>query len=460
MKNKLKKILIFLFSFILFLLILYPVLKMAIYRITANNYTLGGKIYGITVIVLFIFLVYIFYRYILKIFQNFIDKKWKKFIFMILPIVILTILAILVKTFMVYNFKIICADITYILLTILLPLIVLGLAILDEEKNKIKYIIKILIFLTLTIVIYYFNFLEMNYLSKSIIEKFTNNSLEEIVKTNREAEEEKIENLVKNYLNPYVQKMDKNSYLERYDINYIISGIIKFADIDIKIVYSDDGNNVNLELSNTDENWEKYLEENLEGNYYKFKYEIENLKVKVYFEKYQTEYNSNNEKNENIKITGNLNSNIIENLSKIYKDENAENYTFYNKIVVERNIENKELEKFKILLVYDNQTNNFVPYTDDVKQYEKIKSYKVYSTGISITLEDDIKIKNEYYTIRLNRYNDKYEIDKNNYLYFYKFEPVVTKLTDWNNNTVLEMKFDNTYILKQLKNIEILFGYK
>lgn len=91
-----------------------------------------------------------------------------------------------------------------------------------------------------------------------------------------------------------------------------------------------------------------------------------------------------------------------------------------------------------------------------------IKSYKIYSTGISITLQDSVKLKNKYYTLRINRYNKEHLIEENktNNKYFYTFEPVVTQMTDSNNNIVLEFRYSDTYKLEDLSNIEILFGIK
>ena len=42
--------------------------------------------------------------------------------------------------------------------------------------------------------------------------------------------------------------------------------------------------------------------------------------------------------------------------------------------------------------------------------------------------------------------------------YKYIFEPVVTQNYNSNGETVLELNFGQTYLLRQLKNIEIILG--
>ena len=41
--------------------------------------------------------------------------------------------------------------------------------------------------------------------------------------------------------------------------------------------------------------------------------------------------------------------------------------------------------------------------------------------------------------------------------YYYKYEPIATETRNSNGNTVIEISFDNTYALGDLKNIEIIF---
>ena len=99
-------------------------------------------------------------------------------------------------------------------------------------------------------------------------------------------------------------------------------------------------------------------------------------------------------------------------------------------------------------LVYNQNSKNFELVGGNTKNYDKIESYKVYSSGL----------QKKYYTMRINRYDSKFNIIHTSD-YYYIFEPVVTELTDSNGRIVLEMKFDQqSYILRQLKNIEIIFG--
>ena len=107
-----------------------------------------------------------------------------------------------------------------------------------------------------------------------------------------------------------------------------------------------------------------------------------------------------------------------------------------------------------MLLVYDNE--NFIPVTDNIDEYNLIKSYKVYSSGIDIILQDGVDLINEDYTLRINRYNDNLEVT--NGYYYYEYEPVVTQGIYSGGNILLEIKFPQTYTIEELKNIEIIFG--
>lgn len=435
-------------AFIILLLFFYPYIislsKSIILSFSIIN--LLNILWAISLYILFGFAVYILYRYLILMLNLFKDKKIAKSICMLILAILILAITILIKVSLRYFIKNLLLLFVYIIGVIALPLIMIGFAILDERKNKIKIIVTILI----TIVIYISNATTLNWAANTLVNYFSDNSISEIFGNSNE-------NINILYLENYYQKMGTVGYLTKFDIQNLLDIVNSRADF-IKINYDKD--DILIKTNNKEKNWRQNLEGELEGNYYKFQYDYNNNETNIYIQKYTTNSKEDNEKNKNIVIEGTLKENIIENTKTYYDNMEANNYTFDNKIILDEKGTNAELEKFKVLFVYDEKTNNFIPYTDNESELKKIKSYIVYSTGISITLEDEVKITKSYYTIRINRYDSNYKLKtENDNKYYYKFEPVVTTLTDWNNNTVLEIKFDSTYQLKNLKNIEILFGY-
>lgn len=135
-------------------------------------------------------------------------------------------------------------------------------------------------------------------------------------------------------------------------------------------------------------------------------------------------------------------------------------FCFTNKIQVNSN-DVQEIKKFNLLFVYDQDTQNYVPVIENVQECAFIESYKVYNTGIEITLNKGVQLTNTEYTLKINRYNDELQIrDRKitNNAYYYDYEPVVTKMEGYENRIVLEMRFDRSYTIEELKNIEIIFG--
>ena len=121
----------------------------------------------------------------------------------------------------------------------------------------------------------------------------------------------------------------------------------------------------------------------------------------------------------------------------------------------------QEIKKFNLLFVYDQDTQNYVPVIENVQECAFIESYKVYNTGIEITLNKGVQLTNTEYTLKINRYNDELKIrdrEITNNAYYYDYEPVVTKMEGYENRIVLEMRFDRSYTIEELKNIEIIFG--
>ena len=162
----------------------------------------------------------------------------------------------------------------------------------------------------------------------------------------------------------------------------------------------------------------------------------------------------------NIVLKGTKNTEIVENVNKYGTDKNSNSFCFTNKIQVNSN-DVQEIKKFNLLFVYDQDTQNYVPVIENVQECAFIESYKVYNTGIEITLNKGVQLTNTEYTLKINRYNDELQIrdrEITNNAYYYDYEPVVTKMEGYENRIVLEMRFDRSYTIEELKNIEIIFG--
>ncbi len=354
----------------------------------------------------------------------------------------------------------------YIAAVIIIPLIIIGIAILKKYKNNRNQVIAITFSIICTIIIYACQYQVLTQYTKNVLEIIDNYSLKEIFYTKEKAKQEE-KNTIDSF-NGYIQKMAKQMYIDKFDVTQILNIANSRKDI-IKVIYKDVDKNIDIEKTNKDENWQNEILEKAEGNYYKFNCDyklIDNSSsyvkdIVLTIEKYQNDTLEVNEINQNIIIEGQLRPDLVNRVDKYENAVESINYVFENNVIKQNKVQNEELENFKILLVYDNKTKNYIPYTNDESQYLMIKSYKIYSTGISITLEEGVKLKNKYYSLRINRYNEEGKIEeKKDNKYYYNFEPVVTQMSDWNDNIVLELKYNNTYKLEDLKNIEIIFGIK
>lgn len=275
-----------------------------------------------------------------------------------------------------------------------------------------------------------------------------------------QANNTKIEDARQNLLN-HLDIQEKRGYiLEDEIINNILPSISSYSlDKNVEVVY--EYNQQSISVNTNNEDWKEQIKEKLDGNYFKIKYEYgENYKIeKITIQKIGNETETESEKNENIKFEEGtqLDTSIIENVKSENYDEESNNFVFENNVNAgEKSTEN--IDKFKMCLVYDSETNNYVLAKSDNKNYDKIDSYKVYSSGVDIILKKGVKLEKSYYTLRINRYDSNFSIIKTSD-YYYLFEPVVTTATTSENRTVLEIKFgQQTYSLNQLKNIEIIFG--
>ena len=256
------------------------------------------------------------------------------------------------------------------------------------------------------------------------------------------------------YLQNYKQKMDEKGYIDKFDVENILNIVDHRTD---KIIVKYINGEEIIELNNTDNQMDKELEPKLEANYYKLDYEHKDNETIIYIERYQYELSETLEKNEEIELTGAFPNYEINNIKANYETLEDTNYTFENEVNVEEGRETT-LDNLRILFVFDEERNNYIPYVENTGELRNIKSYKIYSTGMSITLKDNITLNKEDYTIRVNRYDDNLNVKENKDAnYYYKYEPVVTQLKDSEGNIVIEFEFENTYSLKDLKNIEIIF---
>ena len=291
--------------------------------------------------------------------------------------------------------------------------------------------------------------------AKMIITNLSNHSIYELLE-----KEDEDDNVNLTYLEDYAQKFAKNGYLNKYDITQILDLTDKKSK-EMTIYYQDEKSNINIETTNKNEEEMENLKNTLKAEYYKYHYEKDEKKqIKIYIERYSLEQNSNQEKNENIVLKGTKNTEIVENVNKYGTDKNSNSFCFTNKIQVNSN-DVQEIKKFNLLFVYDQDTQNYVPVIENVQECAFIESYKVYNTGIEITLNKGVQLTNTEYTLKINRYNDELQIrDRKitNNAYYYDYEPVVTKMEGYENRIVLEMRFDRSYTIEELKNIEIIFG--
>lgn len=429
------------FIFAIIFLFFKPICVLALLILLADPLTY--ILSTLSMIIILAFLIDIFYNYLLCIIKKIKSRKKIVPIFMILFIIlILVILAILnsvAKTFFAQIFL----PLIYIFIVITIPLIIIGINLLNKNRSKKIKIIFTIILIILTISIYIINYSYLKKSANSIIE-----NIGEFLETKDYSSTYNLK-----YLENYQQKMDRDGYIEKDDVKNILNIADNRADT-IIVIYND--SDEQIELNNTDNDLQEELEPKLEGNYYKFSYEHKDGQTKIYIEKYESEVRGNYEINEDIIIDGFPNYSI-ENISKYYETDEDENFLFENEITVTPN-DDTELDNLRILFVYEEESDNYIPYVENQGELRKIKSYKIYSTGISITLKDEMTLEKKDYTIRINRYDEENNVkEEKDINYCYIYEPVVTETTDSNGNVVIQLDFDETYKLKDLKNIEIIF---
>ena len=400
-------------------------------------------------IILILFLFKILYLYIYYFLKQIVNKKIIKGILLLIPVIAILVLLLYVKSNVHYLLRNSILLISYIVALICVPIIILGRNILKETKHKK---IKIIILILLIIFIYTVNFESVIHYAEVVVQNISGTSFKELFT------EEKEEVLDLSYLNNYAQVMARDGYLDKYDVTQILS-IVDSKSMKIFINYKDSSKNIDLNLTNKEDEEIAKLKDSLESNFYKFNYEVnKENQITVNIERYVLEDKPENaEKNSEIILKGNKDLNLIKKVNSKVDYENY-NYIFENEMAGEKEISGGEIYSLNFLLVYDKEDENFVPVQIGETNYALIESYIVNSRGIEITLKPGISLKKEDYTLRINRYNENLEILKEKGTnYYYKYEPVVDILTNSKNSTVLEIDFDQTYKLEDFKNIEIIF---
>lgn len=410
----------------------------------------------ISIILLLLMFAIVVYKYLLTIMKNISNKKFVLPILMILLLICAVTGIWFIKDNVNYILRNIILMFIFIFCVVCFPIIMLGMALTGNKKFKT---IKIVITVFFIIFIYAVNFSQVIEYAKDIIMNLQSYSLSEILVLRGKSSNQDISiaegnNIDRSYLFNFAQVYEKQGYLDKYDITQILS-IADSKSALTYINYKDENGTINI--TNKEDEKIKELEESLQGNYYKFSYEGKDTQTIINIEKYVVELPETNEENEDIVLHGIKDDSIIKNINKSVSNE-YEYFMIENEVTCDAK-ENVSIDGLKLLLTYDNEKQNFIPVVSNLDDYSLINSYYVTNTGIRVTLNKGVKINNYSYTVRINRYNDKFELPEfQRITYVYTYEPVVSQMTDSENRLVLDFEFKNNYPKEALENIEIIFG--
>ena len=168
--------------------------------------------------------------------------------------------------------KVILKEVIYIAIVTIVPLLILGIAIIKSKKYR-KTIITIVILLVIgTYAIF----------AQSLI-----NSAERIIHT-ISIQDKKSGDIGTDitYLKNYRDKMGKTGYITKWDVQQIIDITDSKSKL-INIKYKDTSENIDITVSNKEDEKIKELKEMLKAEYYKFSYNIEdNKQITINIERY------------------------------------------------------------------------------------------------------------------------------------------------------------------------------
>ena len=295
-------------------------------------------------IILVISLIYVIYKYILHIIELFKNKKKLKPVLMILLMILLVAILTILKKIASTFFANIMLPLIYIIGVIVIPLIIIGMIIVGKAETKRKIILTIAaIIVTLGIYILNYNYL---YTGASEIVQIVDLFIG--IKENENTSEY---NLI--YLQNYKQKMDEKGYIDKFDVENILNIVDHRTD---KIIVQYEDEEETIKLNNTDNQMKEELEPKLEANYYKFDYEHKDNETTIYIERYKNEISQNQERNEEITLTGARPNYKINNIKANYETLEDTNYIFENDVNVEEGRETT-LDSLRILFVFDDERN-------------------------------------------------------------------------------------------------------
>ncbi len=417
----------------------FVILAMGLFSIESIVATL---LYPFSLLILFFAASYILYKYLMYIITAFTNKKLLK------PILLLLVLAILIAICVIFNFvvsssiKHLFLMIAYILGTIFIPLILLAIILLNKNSSKKSKVKKSILIVVFALIIYIINIPTL-LVSSTYITTYISNHLD---KTTQGSNLE--------YLNNYEQRMATKGFLYKSDVEYIINIAERRSE---KVIVNYKFDDETITISNKDENFKDTLTTNLKWEYYKFNYTYTSDIVTINIEKYAN-IQENEEKNSNIILAGNTRNDLIQNVTTENVETTSTNFVIENSFTLTPGYR-PDISNLRLLLVYDKNSNNFIPVVDNESCVNMIASYEVTSTSLSITLNNDTNLNVLDYTLRINRYDDNLTIPEDkNYNYYYHYEPVVTSSTNGTGNTVLTFEFDDILSLEKINNIEIIFG--